>query len=131
MSGFESLRPSQFSFRTTNHRAAGVCDCFERSNYRPAGGRKRLSRPQLQHCEELRPLIFRSNPEQFLPRAAVRTAKSPRAVHHTVPIEARTARLRCGQIGMLRIGVLADVKTLAAMASGELAFGYGQQAVAR
>jgi addiction module HigA family antidote len=63
-----SLTPSHLSFRATNHRAVGVCECFERRHHRPAAGRKRLSRPQLQGREELRPLNLRSNPEQLLPR---------------------------------------------------------------
>src|SRR4029079_15324013 len=42
-----SRTPSQFSFRPTNHRAASVCECFERRHHRPADGGKRLAVPNL------------------------------------------------------------------------------------
>jgi hypothetical protein len=112
-----SRTPSQISFRTTNDHKAGVCECFERRHHRAADGRNRPGRPQLQGLEELPPPNLRSNPGQLLPRAAVRTANRrqwPACRPPHVAIIEGTIRLalRCGPIGMLRIGVLAAVKAL-------------------
>lgn len=61
-----SLTPSQFPFRTTNHRTAGVCEGFERRHHRFADASNRDGRPQLEDREELGYFNLRSNPEQVL-----------------------------------------------------------------
>ena len=133
LSGFESLPPSQISFRTTNDHKAGVCECFERRHHPPADGR--AGRPQLQGLEELPPPNLRSNPGQLLPRAPSHQAKPPimANIPSTTPCDRRhdpaRAGLRTNRNPANRTAV--GRQALLAMASGEWAFGSWRRPVAR